>query len=138
MKNFGDTLRELRIAQNIGLRELAVKVDISPAYLSRIERGKERPPRPELIKSFAKILAADPDVLFRLSSSTDPEIADFLREQPEIMNLIRFINQADFSQKEMEDLLKAAEDIKNKSSLLNANSKAEALETKKSTGAKQA
>ena len=117
MKNFGETLRELRVAQNIGLREMAVKVDISPAYLSRIERGKERPPRPELIKSFAKILAADPDVLFRLSSSTDLEVVDFLREQPEIMNLLRFVKQADFSPEELENLLKAAEGIKNRSSM---------------------
>ena len=72
MKNFGETIRELRVAQDLGLRETAVKIGISPAYLSRIERGKERPPRPEIIKVLAKLLAADPDVLFRLSSSTDP------------------------------------------------------------------
>ncbi|WP_353632699.1 helix-turn-helix transcriptional regulator [Escherichia coli] len=74
MKNFGETIRDLRVAQGLGLRETAIKVGISPAYLSRIERGKERPPRPEVIKELAKILAADPDVLFRLSSSTDPEV----------------------------------------------------------------
>jgi transcriptional regulator with XRE-family HTH domain len=115
MKNFGETLRDLRIAQILGLREMATKVDISPAYLSRIERGKERPPRPEIIKKFAKILAADPDVLFRLSSSTDPEVVDFLHEQPEAMNLVRFIKRAEFSSEELENLLKAAEEIKKQS-----------------------
>jgi transcriptional regulator with XRE-family HTH domain len=115
VKNFGETLRDLRVAQNLGLREMATKVDISPAYLSRIERGKERPPRPEVIKKFAKILAADPDVLFRLSSSTDPEVVDFLHEQPEAMNLIRFIKHAEFSLEELESLLKTAEEIKTKS-----------------------
>jgi predicted transcriptional regulator len=50
MKNFGETIRDLRVAQDFGLRETASKVGISPAYLSRIERGKERPPRPEVIK----------------------------------------------------------------------------------------
>jgi transcriptional regulator with XRE-family HTH domain len=93
---------------------MATKVDISPAYLSRIERGKERPPRPKIIKKFAKILAADPDVLFRLSSSTDPEVVDFLHEQPEAMNLIRFIKHAEFSLEELENLLKIAEEIKTK------------------------
>jgi transcriptional regulator with XRE-family HTH domain len=117
MKNFGETLRELRVAQNLGLREMAVKVDISPAYLSRIERGKERPPKPEVIKKFARILAADPDVLFRLSSSTDPEVVDFLHEQPEAMNLLRFIKQSDFTSKELESLLKAAEKIKTQSTV---------------------
>ena len=118
MKNFGETLRELRVAQNLGLREMAAQVDISPAYLSRIERGKERPPKPEVIKKFARILAADPDVLFRLSSSTDPEVVDFLREQPEAMNLLRFIKQSDFTSGELESLMKAAEEIKTQSTVM--------------------
>ncbi len=112
MKNFGDTLRDLRVAQDIGLRETAVKVGISPAYLSRIERGKERPPRPELIKELAKVLAADPDVLFRLSSSTDPEVVDYLHEQPEAMSLLRYIKEASFTKAEIESLIRAAECIK--------------------------
>jgi transcriptional regulator with XRE-family HTH domain len=120
MKNFGETLRELRIAQNLGLREMAAQVDISPAYLSRIERGKERPPKPEVIKKFARILAADPDVLFRLSSSTDPEVVDFLREQPEAMNLLRFIKQSDFTSGELESLMKAAEEIKTQNAVMAA------------------
>ena len=91
MKSFGDTLRELRTAQDLGLREAATKVGISPAYLSRIERGKERPPSPEIIKTLARVLAADPDVLFRLSSSTDPEVSEFLQGHPEILKFVRFL-----------------------------------------------
>jgi len=112
MKHFGETIRELRVAQDLGLRETATKVGISPAYLSRIERGKERPPRPELIKALAKVLAADPDVLFRLSSSTDPEVVGFLHNQPEVMNLLRFIKEAAFTDAEVVRLIQAAESIK--------------------------
>lgn len=115
MKSFGETIRDLRVAQDLGLRETAGKVGISPAYLSRIERGKERPPRPEVIKELAKVLAADPDVLFRLSSSTDPEIVDFLHKQPEAMNLLRFLKESNFSVEELKQLLKAAEAIKSSS-----------------------
>jgi transcriptional regulator with XRE-family HTH domain len=112
MKNFGETIRDLRVAQDLGLRETAVKVGISPAYLSRIERGKERPPRPEIIKEIARILAADPDVLFRLSSSTDPEVVDYLHDQPEVMNLLRYIKETHFTEDEIKTLVKAAENIK--------------------------
>ena len=112
MKNFGETIRDLRIAQDFGLRETATKVGISPAYLSRIERGKEGPPRPEVIKKLAKVLAADPDVLFRLSSSTDPEIVDYLHDQPEVMNLLRLIKDANFTGAEIKSLILAAEGIK--------------------------
>lgn len=112
MKNFGETIRDLRVAQDLGLRETAIKVGISPAYLSRIERGKERPPRPEVIKELAKILAADPDVLFRLSSSTDPEVVDYLHDQPEVMNLLRYVKEACFTEDELKSLVQAAESIK--------------------------
>ncbi len=112
MKSFGEKIRELRLAQELGLRETATKISISPAYLSRIERGKERPPRPEIIKRLAKILAADPDVLFRLSSSTDPEVVNFLHDQPDVMNLLRFIQATSFSNDDLGQLLKAAQEIK--------------------------
>lgn len=115
MKNFGETIRDLRIAQDLGLRETATKVAISPAYLSRIERGKESPPRPEVIKELAKVLAADPDVLFRLSSSTDPEVVDFLHDRPEVMNLLRFIKEASFTEADITSLAQAAEHIKSNS-----------------------
>jgi transcriptional regulator with XRE-family HTH domain len=111
MKNFGETIRELRVAQNLGLRETATKINISPAYLSRIERGKEYPPRPDVIKELARVLAADPDVLFRLSSSTDPEIVSFLHESPCVMNLLRFIKEANFTNEEIDLLTEKAQTI---------------------------
>lgn len=112
MKNFGETIRDLRVAQDLGLRETATKVGISPAYLSRIERGKERPPRPEVVKELARLLAADPDVLFRLSSSTDPEVADYIHNQPEVINLLRYIKDANFTEVDIKSLIQAAEGIK--------------------------
>lgn len=112
MKNFGDTIRNLRVAQDLGLRETATKVGISPAYLSRIERGKESPPRPEVIKELARALAADPDVLFRLSASTDPEVAEFLHGQPEIMSLIRYIKNSSFTDVELDQLREFAYKMK--------------------------
>lgn len=114
MNRFGETIRNLRTAQGLGLRETATKIGISPAYLSRIERGKESPPRPEIIKALAKTLAADPDILFRLSSSTDPEVASYLHDQPDVMGLLRYIKDVDFNETEIKLLIEAAEGILNK------------------------
>ena len=111
MKTFGNALRALRLAQDLGLRETAGKIGISPAYLSRIERDKERPPKPDVIKALAKELAADPDVLFRLSLSTDPEITDFLNDQPELMEIVRFIKESRFNKRQLETLLASAKAI---------------------------
>lgn len=112
MKNFGETIRDLRVAQDLGLRETATKVGISPAYLSRIERGKECPPRPEVIKELAKVLAADPDVLFRLSSSTDPEVVDYLHGHPSVLRLLRYLIETNFTEDEINRLMQASESIK--------------------------
>lgn len=112
MSEFGETLRNLRVAKDLGLRDTANRVGISPAYLSRIERGKERPPRPEIIKELARLLAADPDVLFRLSASTDPEVVDFLHERPDTMGFLRFLKEGGFSEEEIGELQKVAESMR--------------------------
>jgi transcriptional regulator with XRE-family HTH domain len=88
-RNFGETIREMREAQGLGLRVAADRLAISPAYLSRIERGKERPPKPEVIKKIARLLGGDVDILFRLADSTDPDIADFVNLVPNVPEFLR-------------------------------------------------
>ena len=39
-KKFGSFIRDLRISQNIGQRELANKIGIAPSYLNDIEKEK--------------------------------------------------------------------------------------------------
>ena len=82
-RSFGETIREMRAAQELGLRSAAERLDISPAYLSRIERGKERPPKPDLVKRLATLLGGDPDMLFRLAESTDPDLAEYIHQMPD-------------------------------------------------------
>ena len=88
-KRFGETVREMREAQGLGLRVAAEHLGISPAYLSRIERGKERPPRPDVISRIAALLGSDRDILFRLSESTDPSLAEFIHEVPNVPEFLR-------------------------------------------------
>lgn len=101
MTKFGETIRQLREAQQLGLRETAAMVGISPAYLSRIERCKEHPPKPEIIKALAKVLAADPDVLFRLCPSTDPDIVTLLKEKPLVLDLLRLMMTKELSDEQL-------------------------------------
>lgn len=105
MSTFGETLRQLRIAQDMGLRETASKVGISPAYLSRIERGKESPPKPDIIKALARVLVTDPDVLFRLSSSTDPDLTEYLKERPKVLDLLRLVIAKELSDKQLDRIM---------------------------------
>ena len=86
---FGETIREMREARRVGLREAAERLAISPTYLSRIERGKERPPRPELVKKLARLLGGDADLLFRLAQSTDPDLVEYIHLTPSVPEFLR-------------------------------------------------
>ena len=88
-RSFGETIREMRQAQEMGLRSAAERLRISPAYLSRIERGKERPPKPAIVKRMATLLGGDPDLLFRLAESTDPDLADYIHLTPNVPEFLR-------------------------------------------------
>ena len=88
-KPFGAAIRDIRMAQEMGLRTAAERLRISPAYLSRVERGKERPPRPDLVKRMATLLGGDPDMLFRLAESTDPDLADYIHQTPSVPEFLR-------------------------------------------------
>lgn len=57
------------------------------------------------------MLAADPDVLFRLSSSTDPELTDYLHEVPEAVDLLRFVKDANLSPKQISQLIELAQQV---------------------------
>lgn len=89
MRTFGEAIREMRLAQEMGLRTAADRLGISPAYLSRIERGKERPPRPDLVKRLATLLGGDSDLLFRLAQSTDPDLAEYVHNVPNVPEFLR-------------------------------------------------
>ena len=104
-KSFGETVRVLREAQSLGLRAAAEQLGISPAYLSRIERGREKPPRPELIRKMASTFGGDADVLFRLAHSTDPELAEYVNSVPALPEFLRAAMSAQLTSEDFEQLI---------------------------------
>ena len=108
-KSFGETIREMRQAQKLGLRTAADRLGISPAYLSRIERGRERPPRPELVKRLATLFGGDSDRLFRLAESTDPDLAAYVHSIP---NVPEFLRTAGAMKLTSEDFATLIEEVK--------------------------
>jgi HTH-type transcriptional regulator, competence development regulator len=105
-KTFGETVRQMREAQDLGLRAAAEQLEISPAYLSRIERGKEKPPRPELIGRMARLLGGDSDLLFRLSQSTDPELAEYVNSVPKLPEFLRSAMAAGLTSEDFDEFIK--------------------------------
>ena len=62
MKNFGQTLRDLREARGLLLREVADKINIDATFLSRVEHGVKHPTRNQVLQ-LASILQEDKDAL---------------------------------------------------------------------------
>ena len=72
--SFGSVIRHRRTALGISLNDLAERLEISPAYWSRIERDHENPPRDELIARAAAILGVQVDELFVEAQRLPPDM----------------------------------------------------------------
>ncbi|MGD9882946.1 MAG: helix-turn-helix domain-containing protein [Reyranella sp.] len=67
---FGQYLRRVREEKGATLTEVARKVDVSIAYLSRIERERENPPPDRLLMSIARALGAGRRFVWRGAATT--------------------------------------------------------------------
>jgi transcriptional regulator with XRE-family HTH domain len=65
---FGRLVKEKRREKDMGLREFAKKIDISPTYLSRIENGLDIPPVDEVIAKMAEVLKVASDAFFNAAN----------------------------------------------------------------------
>lgn len=85
-RGLGGLLRRTRQAQGIGLRELARRVNISPAYLSKIETGQLEPPSEGKLVAMAQQLNLDSDVLFAHAGRVPTDVLETIKQQPAAMN----------------------------------------------------
>ena len=87
---FGAFIRYEREAKEIGLREMAKKIGVSPTYLSKIERDEFPPPAEDKVKVIADILGFDADDLLARAGRVSSDISDIIRRQPvELAALLR-------------------------------------------------
>tara|TARA_R110001583_G_C5670239_1_gene410775 strand:- start:12797 stop:13144 length:348 start_codon:yes stop_codon:yes gene_type:complete len=95
----GSTLRQQREAlkatdRAYSLRQVALRVGIEPAYLSKIERGEVPPPGEETIKKLAAELNLDADVLLALAGKVSTDLQDVIRKRPQLFaELIRQLKE---------------------------------------------
>lgn len=71
---FGKYLRREREEREMTLTELARRVDISIAYLSRIERERENPPPDRLMTALARALDLPTDEVFAAARRLPPDL----------------------------------------------------------------
>jgi len=86
VQTFGQRVRQLRKAKNLGQRPLAAKIGVSFTYVSRIENENldfGQYPSEALIVKLAKALDADPDELLLLAKKIPEPIRQRVLERPE-------------------------------------------------------
>ena len=76
----GYYIKNRRLQKKIGLREMADKLNISPAYLSNLESGKHNMINPLLLKKISKILEVDHLKLFKIIGYTDKDMEELKKE----------------------------------------------------------
>jgi len=82
MNSFGEFVRNTRLDLNIGLREFATKLDLSSAFISKMEVGDFKPPKEENIKKMARILKVDEDELLARAGKVSSEIINLIISNP--------------------------------------------------------
>ena len=108
---FGLFIRELRIKKNIGQRDLAKKIGVSPSYLNDIEKEKRSAPKLTVIKKISKYLETNLDELNDLAGVSKkevaPDISEYMEKNPKIISLIRSIKNNNLNETQIESIEKS-------------------------------
>ena len=89
-ERFGEFVRREREAREIGLREMAKMIGVSPTYLSKVERDEFPPPAEDKVKAIAQVIAYDVDELLARAGKVASDLSDIIKQQPrELAALLR-------------------------------------------------
>ena len=100
MTHFGQTIRDIRERlreddRRYSVRQVAGRVGIEPAYLSKIERGDVAPPSEATAVRLAEELGEDPDVVLALAGKVSGDLQAIIRKRPRLFaDLIRQLKEA--------------------------------------------
>ena len=81
-EKFGAFIRRMRELREIGLREMAKKIGVSPTYLSKVERDEFPPMAEDRVRAIAEIIECDPDDLLARAGRVSSDITDIIKRQP--------------------------------------------------------
>ena len=100
MNPFGSTARQIRERRRandrrFSLRQVAYRIGVEPAYLSKIERGEVAPPSEATTVRLAKELDQDPDVFLAMAGKVSSDLQEIIRKRPKLFaELIRQLKGA--------------------------------------------
>ena len=89
-EKFGAFIRREREAKELGLREMAKMIGVSPTYLSKCERDEFDPPAEDKVRKIAAIIECDVDDLLARANRVSTDITDIIKRHPvELAALLR-------------------------------------------------
>jgi transcriptional regulator with XRE-family HTH domain len=92
---FGQFIRDRRerlreTDRRFSVRQVAQRIGVEPAYLSKIERAEVAPPSEEKIRALAQELGEDVDVLLAMAGKVSSDLLAIIRKRPTLFaDLIR-------------------------------------------------
>ena len=106
--SFGKLLRSLRNETGVGLRELARLIGKSPGYISDVELDNVPPPSEETIVYISNALSVDKKVLLSKAKKVDPELSEYVADQPQAADFLRMAKDQKFSEDDWDRLTQLA------------------------------
>jgi transcriptional regulator with XRE-family HTH domain len=89
MYSFGSYVRIRREALNaddksMSVRQVAQRIGVEPAFLSKVERDVAPPPSEAKIVALAKELGEDPDLLLAMAGKVSSDLQEIIRKRPQL------------------------------------------------------
>src|SRR5262245_18095318 len=84
-EKFGAFIRRERESRDIGLREMARVIGVSPTYLSKVERDEFPPPAEDKVRAIAQRIECDADELLALAGRVASDLKEIIKRHPREM-----------------------------------------------------
>ena len=115
-QNFGEFLQKKREEAQITLRGMATKLDVSPSYLSDIEKGRRNPPEMDKLDLIANVLHLSDDdktvmldLAGKMRNTVAPDLPEYIMERDYVSAALRTARDLDASEA---DWLRFVEELK--------------------------
>ena len=69
----------------MSLRQVALRIGVEPAFLSKIERDVAPPPSEAKIVALAEALGEDPDLLLAMAGKVSSDLQAIIRKRPQLI-----------------------------------------------------
>ena len=105
-ETLGKRIRRKREEKELGLREMARQLGISPTYLSRVETDEEKtPPTEKTLDGIARLLGDDADELMYLAGRVPSDLSEMIKQDRTLPQFLRTARQHGLTGEELNTLL---------------------------------